>query len=105
MMYVARDMERTQIYLSDGQTRELDRRARQRGTTRSALIREALEQYLRPTQDPVEFKAALRAFSGIWADRDDLDELYAGLRHRGQERLDRLRARAALGDDRARPDR
>ena len=83
-------MERTQIYLSEGQTRELDRRARQQGTTRSAVIREAVGKYLGPTQDPAEFKAALQAFSGIWADRDDLDELYADLRRRGQERLERL---------------
>ena len=67
-------MERTQIYLSDGQTRELDRRARQRGTTRSALIREALERYLEPTWDALEFKTALRDFAGIWADRDDLEQ-------------------------------
>lgn len=104
-MYVSGDVERTQIYLSDGQTRELDRRARERGTTRSALIREAVGRYLGPTQDPVEFKAALRAFSGIWADRDDLDELYADLRHRGQERLERLRARVDLGGEPASPDR
>lgn len=92
-------MERTQIYLSEGQTRELDRRARQQGVTRSALIREALEQYLGPTQDPVEFKAALQAFSGIWADRDDLDELYADLRRRGQERLERLWTRRRDAQD------
>lgn len=77
-------MERTQIYLSDGQTRELDRRARQRGTTRSALIREALEQYLGPTWDSVEFKTALRDFAGIWADRDDLDQTLQDLRDRGR---------------------
>ena len=57
-------MLRTQIYLSEGQTRELDRRARARGTTRSAVIREALERYLAPTWDPVEFKAALH---GVFA--------------------------------------
>ena len=73
-------MERTQIYLSEGQTRELDRRARQQGTTRSALIREALEQYLGHTWDAVEFKTALRDFAGIWADRDDLQETLRDLR-------------------------
>ena len=83
-------MERTQIYLSEGQTRELDRRARQRGTTRSALIREALTEYLGPAWDPEAFIAALHGFSGIWADRDDIDEIYADLRLRGQERLARL---------------
>ena len=73
-------MDRTQIYLSEGQTRELDRRARERGTTRSQLIREAVEQYIGPVWDPVEFKAALRDFAGIWADRDDLDATLSDLR-------------------------
>ena len=80
MLYIV--MERTQIYLSTSQTRELDRRARQGGVTRSHLIREALDKYLGVTWDPVEFKAALRGIAGIWADRDDLDELYADLRDR-----------------------
>ena len=73
-------MERTQIYLSEGQTRELDRRARQQGTTRSALIREAVGKYLGPVWDAVEFKTALRDFAGIWADRDDLQETLRDLR-------------------------
>jgi Arc/MetJ-type ribon-helix-helix transcriptional regulator len=80
-------MERTQIYLTEAQTRELDRRARSRGTTRSHLIREALEQYLGPTWDAEGFIVALRDFQGIWADRDDIDEIYAGLKRREFERL------------------
>lgn len=89
-MYVPGLMERTQIYLSDGQTRELDRRARQRGTTRSALIREALEQYVGPTWDAEAFIAALGDFQGIWADRDDIDEIYADLKQRNRDRLAEL---------------
>lgn len=87
-------MERTQIYLTEAQTRELDRRAQSRGTTRSHLIREALEQYLGPTWDAEGFIAALRDFQGIWADRDDIDELYADLRQRSRDSL------AALWGDR-----
>jgi metal-responsive CopG/Arc/MetJ family transcriptional regulator len=98
MLYIV--MERTQIYLSDGQTRELDRRARQRGTTRSHLIREAVEQYLGRTWDPERFNAALDAVAGIWADRDDLDALYADLKQRGRDRLTRLWGdRLAAEDD------
>lgn len=88
MLYIV--MDRTQIYLSEGQTRELDRRARERGTTRSQLIREAVEQYIGPVWDPVEFKAALRDFAGIWADRDDIDEIYSDLRQRERDRMARL---------------
>ena len=83
-------MERTQIYLTEGQTRELDRRARSRGTTRSHLIREALEQYLGPTWDANRFIAALQDFQGIWADRDDIDEIYADLKRRNRDRLEEL---------------
>lgn len=80
-------MERTQIYLTEAQTRELDRRARARGTTRSHLIREALEQYLGRTWDAEGFIAALRDFQGIWADRDDIDALYADLKQRSRDSL------------------
>lgn len=80
MMYIV--MERTQIYLSEGQTRELDKRARSRGTTRSQLIREAVESYLGPKWDPIEFKAALRDFAGIWADRNDIDATLNDIRDR-----------------------
>jgi metal-responsive CopG/Arc/MetJ family transcriptional regulator len=88
MLYIV--MERTQIYLSEGQTRELDRRARQRGMTRSHLIREAVEQYLGQTWDPERFSAAVDAVAGMWADRDDLDALYADLKRRDRDRLTRL---------------
>ena len=82
-------MERTQIYLTAAQTRELDRRAKVQGTTRSHLIREAVTGYLGPIQDPVEFKAALEAFAGIAADRDVMAD-YRELKFRNRERLRRL---------------
>jgi metal-responsive CopG/Arc/MetJ family transcriptional regulator len=102
MLYIA--MERTQIYLSEQQTRELDRRARQRGTTRSHLIREAVDEYLRPVQDPVEFKAALDAVAGMWADRDDVEATYAELKRRSRAKLDRY-ARQGLPEADEEPDR
>ena len=85
-MYVV-IMERTQIYLSEGQTRELDRRARRQGTSRSALIREAVGQYLGPAWDAEGFISALSDFSGIWADRDDIEEVYADLKRRSRDRI------------------
>ncbi|MGH9128760.1 MAG: CopG family transcriptional regulator [Acidimicrobiales bacterium] len=39
-------MQRTQIYLASDQATWLDERARADGTTRSALIRDAIERYL-----------------------------------------------------------
>lgn len=98
MLYIV--MERTQIYLSERQTRELDRRARQLGTTRSHLIREAVDEYLRPVQDPAEFKAALDAVAGIAADRDIMGD-YLELKRRSREKLRRLMDRETVlpGDD------
>jgi predicted transcriptional regulator len=39
-------VERTQIYLSEEQQRELERRAAASGRTKSELIREALDEFL-----------------------------------------------------------
>ena len=83
-------MDRTQIYLDQEQTAELDRRARERGTTRSHLIREAVERYLTPDWDPEAFKAALDRFAGIWTDRDDLDEVRESMRAAEREKMGRL---------------
>ena len=90
MMYVYIVMERTQIYLDEHQTAELDKRARQQGTTRSHLIREAVEKYLTPDWDPEAFKVALANIAGMWADRDDLDEIYGSMRAADRRRLERL---------------
>ena len=83
-------MERTQIYLTEAQTRELDQRARRQGTTRSHLIREAIKGYLAPDWDAEAFKAALDRFAGIWADRDDLDEIRESMREAERQKMARL---------------
>ena len=46
MMYNSYIMQRTQIYLSAEQAASLAQRARAKGTTKSTLIREAIEEYL-----------------------------------------------------------
>jgi predicted DNA-binding protein len=52
MMYSSYIMRRTQIYLSSDQAASLARRARAAGTTKSNLIREAIEEYLaKPGED------------------------------------------------------
>jgi metal-responsive CopG/Arc/MetJ family transcriptional regulator len=89
-MYPYIAMDRTQIYLDERQTAELDRRARERGTTRSQLIREAVERYLAPDWDPEAFKAALANIAGMWADRDDLDQIRDSMRAADRRRLERL---------------
>jgi hypothetical protein len=89
-MYTYIAMERTQIYLDDRQTAELDRRARELGTTRSHLIREAVARYLTSDWDPEAFKAALHNFAGIWADRDDIEEIRESMRAAERRKLGQL---------------
>jgi predicted transcriptional regulator len=74
-------VERTQIYLSPGQARALDREARRRGTTRSHLIREAIEQAYGDEKRQDSFLEALELASGAWADRTET----------GAEYVDRIR--------------
>lgn len=73
-MYI---MERTQIYLSKQQAAALDREARRTGSTRSHLIREAIEARYRTPKDRDEIERALRATAGLWRDRTETGEEYA----------------------------
>jgi predicted transcriptional regulator len=72
-MYI---MERTQIYLSRAQAAALDREARRTGTTRSHLIREAIEARYGADIDPERIERALRATAGLWGDRAETGEAY-----------------------------
>ncbi len=58
-------MKRTQIYLESGQDRRLARRAASVGTTKSMLIREAIESYLSSSDEAGDqldrFRTALDA--------------------------------------------
>jgi predicted DNA-binding protein len=85
-------MVRTQIYLTDEQKRQLERLAATSGRKQSAMIREAIDGYL-ANREPKDWKAAFEAVRGMWADRDDLDELYADLRAGVERRLDRIARR------------
>jgi predicted DNA-binding protein len=82
-------MVRTQVYLSEEQKRGLERLAATTGKRQSDMIREALEVYL-ARHEPKDWREALEAVRGMWADRDDLDELQADLRMDWERRLQRL---------------
>ncbi len=69
-------LERTQIYLSKEQAAALDREAKRTGTTRSHLIREAIEARYRAPKDREEIERALRATAGLWRDRTETGEAY-----------------------------
>jgi predicted transcriptional regulator len=69
-------MQRTQIYLSEDETRALDREARRRGTTRSHLIREAVrERYLRSPEIDLTL-SLIDTAAGVWADHAADGEAY-----------------------------
>lgn len=67
-MYDIYIMRRTQIYLDEAQHERLGKRARASGTTKSDLIREAVDAYLAgPATEKTElaaFRAAVRASAG-----------------------------------------
>lgn len=67
-MYTTYIMRRTQIYLDDVQHERLGKRARAAGTTRSDLIREAVDAYLAGPQAEdarlLAFRQAIREAAG-----------------------------------------
>lgn len=88
-------VERTQIYLSREQAAALDREAKRTGTTRSHLIREAIEARYGPDRDTDEVREALRATAGLWSDRSESGEAYVERLRSGR----RLRDLYPAGDE------
>jgi predicted transcriptional regulator len=92
-MYDTYIMKRTQIYLETEQDRKLAGRATAAGTTKSNLIREAIEQYLASPDDDAarlaEFRAAIDEFArapGTLPDgRSYVEEMRARDRRRERE--------------------
>lgn len=90
-------MRRTQIYLEDEQTARLADRAQAARTTRSELIRRAIDDYLdRPDEDDerarlARFKEAVREVAGIapYLSQEQLREMRAA----GARNLDELERR------------
>jgi predicted transcriptional regulator len=69
-------VERTQIYLSRQQARALDREAKQRNTTRSHLIREAIDRQYGDVVNRQSFLETLEASTGAWKGRAETGEEY-----------------------------
>jgi predicted transcriptional regulator len=85
-------MHRTQIYLADDQTTRLDRRAAAEGTSRSTLIRRAVDDYL--TQEEADasawqgrWKKAVQGTAGIAPYLDEGAEYVEDLRNADAKRL------------------
>ncbi len=92
------DVKRTQIYLDERQARELAKRAAARHTTKSELIREALDAYLAEGEGDAEvlqrFRDAVDAVAGIAPYLPD-GATYTGTSRAGDvRRQDELRERS-----------
>jgi predicted transcriptional regulator len=88
-------MNRTQIYLDDEQTARLDERAAAEGTSRSVLIRRAVDVYLsREEQDAAVWKEqwqrALERTAGIASHLEEGADYVEDLRRQDADRLSRL---------------
>lgn len=69
-------MQRTQIYLTVSEQNGLQQLAKSRGSTVSAVIREAVDQYLQ-SATATDWQARRLAAFGLWSDQPapDLDAL------------------------------
>lgn len=60
-------MQRTQIYLTDSEQNGLQQLAKSRGSTVSAVIREAVDQYLQ-SATTTDWQARRLAAFGLWSE-------------------------------------
>lgn len=99
-MYSTYIMRRTQIYIADDQDRLLDERAGSLGTTKSAVIRDAIDAFLQPdaSRDAGvdRFRAAVRGAAGIAEYLPSGSEYVEELRTADAERERGLLARRTL---------
>ena len=96
-MYISYIMKRTQIYLQADQDRRLAARARAAGTTKSTVIREAIESYLStPDEEAARleaFRAAVAAMATSSVDLPDGRSYVEALRATDREREEDLERR------------
>ena len=87
-------MRRTQFYLDEQQAERLDERATAGATTRSALIREAIDSYLGAPDDEAtrlaRFKDAVDATAGVAPYLPPGEAYVDGLRAAGARKLSEL---------------
>lgn len=68
-------MIRTQVYLTSEERKQLSLLSKELGLQKSALIREAIDQFIvSKRQNKEKRKEAIKAAQGIWAKREDLPD-------------------------------
>jgi predicted transcriptional regulator len=88
-------MHRTQIYLDDAQTAQLDERAAAEGTSRSMVIRRAVDVYLSQEQRDTEawraqWMKAVEGSAGLAPYLEQGADYVEEIRRQDAERLSRL---------------
>jgi metal-responsive CopG/Arc/MetJ family transcriptional regulator len=88
-------VNRTQIYLDEEQTARLDRRAAAEGTSRSLVIRRAVDRYLSEEEQSAsawraEWREAIEKTAGIAPHLEEGAKYIEELRRRDAERLSHL---------------
>ena len=67
-------MKRTQIYIPEHLQQKLESLSKSRGSSKSAIIRDAVVQYLEQQSD-AERKNRLRAGAGMWKNKKDIPDI------------------------------
>ena len=67
-------MKRTQIYIPEHLQQKLESLSKSRGRSKSAIIRDAVVQYLEQLSD-AERKNRLRAGAGMWKNKKDIPDI------------------------------
>ncbi len=84
-------MVRQQLFVTAEQKKRLKMRAAATGKSEGEIIRRGIDRELGDKSAEGDGKDAWRQAFGMWKDRDDLDQLYAGRRKRDRQRLERVR--------------
>ncbi len=67
-------MQRTQIYLTDEEQNAIRQISIRSGTSQSALIRKAIDQFIAQHENKYDFSKRMNAF-GLWQDHDNVPNL------------------------------